>query len=189
MVEGYNRVSIWFILFTEIILCTKIEYENGSMVIKEQFMDNKLFVYFDLVSLCHKNIIFNFFFDNFRIKMYLNKFDYSANKQWIVLTCNDNYDIGINNFFNDFYKNYVRVDMFRNVKLKAQRLSHFIMQMAVRTQETQAYTTMIFLACSRINSFFHDITLLLLEPKSFTKGLFLREYGLSFLDYRQPTIS
>ena len=76
--------------------------------------------------------------------MYLNKFDYSANKQWIVLTCNDNYDIGINNFFNDFYKNYVRVDMFRNVKLKAQRLSHFIMQIAVRTQETQAYTTIIF---------------------------------------------
>ena len=179
MVEGYNRVSIWFILFTEIILYAKIEYENGSMMIKKQFIGFKLFLYIDLVSL-------NFFFDNFRIKMYLNKFDYSENKQWIVLTCNNNYDMGINNFSNDFHKNYVRVDMFRNVKLKAQRLSHFIMQMAVRTQETQAYTTMIFLACSRINPFFMTLLYYFLFQKVLQRGYFYENMGFHFLIIDNP---
>ena len=103
-----------------------------------------------------------------------------------MLTCNNNYDMGINNFLMTFTKIFMRVDMFRNVKLKAQRLSHFIMQMAVRTQETQAYTTMIFLACSRINPFFMTLLYYFWYQKVLQRGYFYENMGFHFLIIDNP---
>ena len=80
----------------------------------------------------------------------------------------------------------MRVDMLRNVKLKAQRLSHFIMQMAVRTQETQAYTTMIFLACSRINPFFMTLLHYFWNQKVLQRGYFYENMGFHFLIIDNP---
>ena len=53
-------------------------------------------------------------------------------------------------------------------QVETKRLSHFTMQMTVKLKNA-TYTTII-LACTRIKPF-HDISLLLLEQKSFTKGL------------------